>query len=105
MDPTGEDFAGFMADASREAPTSEATARQFIGDDIVSIVRDPRRDRQRRAAEDEHLKSPLVREILNYLADKSLTETQAIRDTIVGGVWTTLYEIRAKKSVRTSEDT
>lgn len=96
MDPSGEDFAGIL-DGGRGEVNSEETASRFIGEDMVSMRSGMRRDRQRRAAEDEHLKSPLVRNILNYLADKSHVETQAIHDTIIGGAWKTLYELRAKK--------
>jgi hypothetical protein len=87
-----------MAATNRESPSTEASVGRFIGEDLVSITRDPRRERQRKAAEEEHLKAPLVRSILNYLADKSHLETQAIHDTIIGEAWTTLYQLRLKKS-------
>jgi len=73
---------------------TDAELTSYVGDDTLSVTRDPRRARQRKAAADEHLKSPLVREILGYLADKSFEETKAIRDTVVGEVWQELMRMR-----------
>lgn len=90
-------FTGILS-GNRPTPSTEASVQSFLGEDLVSMTRDPRRDRARRAASDEHLKSPLVKEIIHYLADKTFAETQAIRDTIIGGAWETLYNMRASKS-------
>lgn len=93
-----DNFSGFMGAVVHDAPNSNESARQFLDDDIVSVTRDPRLLRRRKAAEEEHLKAPFIKSLLNYLADKSLLETQAIHDTIVGEAWTTLYEIRLRKA-------
>lgn len=89
------DIAGGILGGTRRISKTEQSIREQEDNDLFTMVHDPRRQRQRQAAIDEPQKVPLVKKILAYLADKSLVETQAIHDTIIGDSWKVLLDMRS----------